>query len=248
MEYYQQLVLQAQTEIAETYYLQGKLAEAADFFQRLLKQDRAGLNKEQIGYKLLNCLAGLGQDAQAVEQSRLFLERHRASAVEPEVRYLLAAGLQRLGQKTEALEQVQRILQRQQHTAEQSPTHWIYWQQRAGNHIANQLYQEGDFVSALMVYSALADLNSAPEWRLPVWYQMGLAFEKLEQPRKAIELYTRIVDVQKELATPAGPGLQTVMDMAGWRLEFLGWQTETKTKLSTFVAPPAQPNPASSTP
>src|SRR5208337_2458386 len=36
MDYYKKLVLQAQIEIADTYYQEGKYEEAADFFRRLL--------------------------------------------------------------------------------------------------------------------------------------------------------------------------------------------------------------------
>ncbi len=39
MDYYKKLVLQAQTEIADTYYLEGKFDEAADFFSRILKTE-----------------------------------------------------------------------------------------------------------------------------------------------------------------------------------------------------------------
>src|SRR5436190_23521499 len=35
LEYYQRLVLKAKTEIAETYYIQGKYADAADYYLRL---------------------------------------------------------------------------------------------------------------------------------------------------------------------------------------------------------------------
>ena len=60
-DYYQRLVLQAQTEIADTYYIQGKFTEAADFFGRILKQNSGELNRPQIHFKFVRCLSSLGR-------------------------------------------------------------------------------------------------------------------------------------------------------------------------------------------
>ena len=61
MDYYKKLVLQAQSEIADTYYQQGEYAEAADFFTRLLKADDMGLNKPHVEVKLIRSLSSLEQ-------------------------------------------------------------------------------------------------------------------------------------------------------------------------------------------
>lgn len=226
VEYFQRLVLQAQLEIADTYFTQGKLADAADFFSRLLKQEAPGLNEPEARYKLIRCYAGMQRHEDTVTQARLFLEEHTGSKAEAEVRFLLAGALAQLGQKNEALEQALRIMQTQQSQAEALPSDWAYWQQRTGNQIANQLYEEGDFLSALMLYSKLAELNSAPAWQLPVRYQIGLVYEKLQQPEKAAATYNQILASQKDLAKEPGPGLQTVLEMAKWRADFLNWQIE----------------------
>src|SRR5437867_8619293 len=88
------------------------------------------------------------------------------------------------------------------------------------------MYNEGDYMNALEIYSVLAALNQKPGWQLPVWYQTGLVYEKLHQPQKAIETYARIVARQKDLASEASPGLKTVLDMAQWRHDFLNWQAQ----------------------
>ena len=103
---------------------------------------------------------------------------------------------------------------------------WTYWQRRAGNDIGNQLYEEGDYLNALLVYSALSALDTALPWQLPVYYQMGLIYERLQQPLKASETYGRILAREKELASGSNPALQTVVDMARWRMQFLDWQTQ----------------------
>ena len=224
--YYQRLVLHAQTEIAETYYLQGKYEEAAEFFKRLLKLHPSELNKTQIDFKLLRCAAASTNHSQVVAQAKEFLSHYPAAGEEPEVRFLLANSLKQLGQNKEAVQQVLLLLKSQQSAEEKKPVVWIYWQQRAGNQIANQMYQEGDYIDALEIYSALAPLDPSPTWQLPVWYQMGLSYERLQQPEKASATYASISAREKELASEASPGLKAVLDMAKWRHEFLDWQTQ----------------------
>ena len=47
IEYHKKLVVQAQTEIAETYFLEAKFAEAAEYFSRILKAGEAELNRSR---------------------------------------------------------------------------------------------------------------------------------------------------------------------------------------------------------
>ena len=224
--YYQRLVLQAQTEVADTHYMQGNFREAADFFSRLLVQETPELNKAQIQFKLIISLAKLSRHGETIGQAREFLRAYPAAAEEPEVRFLLAAALERAGQKSEALREVLFLLSTQYHWADQNPKSWAYWQQRAGNEIGNQLYQQADFTGALEVYAALAGLNDSPDWQWPVWYQMGLIYERLRQPAKAVDRYSAIAARQKDLGSGTSPGLQTIVEMAKWRSQVLAWQAE----------------------
>ena len=104
------------------------------------------------------------------------------------------------------------------------PEVWTYWQQRVGNEIGNQLYQEGDYVKALEVYQTLAKLDESPAWQMPVNYQVGITYEKLLQPENAMVAYRTITNAAPTLGTNVSPGLQTVADMARWRLNFLQFQ------------------------
>jgi tetratricopeptide (TPR) repeat protein len=125
--YYQRLVLQAQTEIADTYYLEGKHAEAADFFQRLLKLDSPELNRVQIQFKLIRALAALDRPAEVVAQAQDFIERYANALEQPEARFQLATALKQLGRNREAMRQVLVLLESQQSSARQNPDNWIYW-------------------------------------------------------------------------------------------------------------------------
>jgi tetratricopeptide (TPR) repeat protein len=126
------------------------------------------------------------------------------------------------------------LLQDQQTQAGTHPATWAYWQQRTGNEVANQLYKEGDYLRALEVYSNLSGLNTNVDWQLPVWYQIGLTYERLQQPVKALGQYTQIVARQPEVGTNAAPNLRTILDMARWRQQYLGWQTNAETITREF--------------
>ncbi|MBI4326259.1 MAG: hypothetical protein HY674_13490 [Chloroflexi bacterium] len=244
IDYYQRLVLQAQTEIADTYYLEGKHAEAADFFQRLLKLDSPELNRVQIQFKLIRSWADLGRHTEVVAQAQDFIERYASAVEQPEVRFQLATALKQLGRNREAMRQVLVLLESQQSTARQAPENWIYWQQRTGNEIANQLYREGDYLSALEIYMNLSELNKSPAWQLPVWYQIGLVFERLEQPQKASEIYGRVIGREKELTEQnAAPSLLAMVEMAKWRKDYLSWHTTAeRTSLEIRRASAASPS------
>jgi tetratricopeptide (TPR) repeat protein len=224
-DYYKRLVLQAQTEIADTYHLQGKLVEAADFFGRILKQESAELNRPLIRFKLIRCLAGLNRHAEVVAQCAKYFEQYPDATEVAELRFLCATSLRQLGRSGEALTQVLKLLQAQEATAQANPDNWIYWQQRAGNQIANQLYVDGDYLRALEIYQHLAALDHSVAWQMPVLYQIGLIYERLRQPQKAAESFALIIARERELLSLGDdPTLKTVLGMAKWRKEQLTWQ------------------------
>lgn len=224
LDYYSALVLEAQTEIAETHYLMGQFNDAADFYSRLIKQNDPALNRPQAQFRLIRSLMAVGTNDEAAVQAQDFLSRYPEAPEQPEVRFYLAQALKKTGHNGEALQQVLVLLQEEKVKTEDHPEMWAYWQQRAGNEVANQLYREGDYVRALDIYINLAQLDSAPAWQLPVKYQIGLTYERLQQPQKAVEAYNDILKIEPELGTNATPGQKAVFEMARWRTGFLGWQ------------------------
>lgn len=240
LDYYQRMVLLAQTEIADTYYLQGKYEEATDFFKRLLKLDARELNKSQIQYKLIRGLAYLNRETEVISQAQDFLGRYPGAAEAPEARFLLATSLKKLGRTRDALQQVMQLLESQQSRAAKNPENWFYWQQRTGNEIANQLFKEGDYANALEVYLNLAQINPSAAWQVPVQYQIGLVFERLGSPPKASESYQRVLAHEGEVATNGTPSLKAIMEMAKWRKDYLKWETNADQARREFlVTPPA---------
>jgi tetratricopeptide (TPR) repeat protein len=224
LDYYKNLVLQAQVEIAETYYRAGKFKDAVDYFSRLLAQENPALDRAQVEFRLIRSLEALQRHDEASSQALDFLAHFPDSPEAPEVRYHLAQAYQGQHRNTEALQQVKLFLKAEHDQSTNDPAVWAYWQQRMGNEIGNELYQEGDYVKALEVYQALAQLDPTPAWQLPARYQVALTYEKLLQPRLAMEAYRNVLtNSAAGLGTNLTPNLKAITDMAAWRLNFLEW-------------------------
>lgn len=227
-DYYRKLVLQSQAEVAETLALQNRHAEAAEAFARLLKEESPALNRPRVHYRYVLALEAQGRHAEAAAQAQDFLVHHPNAPEQAELRFLLATTLKKLGRNDDALRQVLLLLQSQQTLAHTDPATLAYWQQRAGNEIANRLYQEGDFLHALDLYLNLLPLSPTPAWQLPVLYQIGLVYERLEQPARAISSYDDLLARQPQPDPNAPPSLVALVDMARWRRDFLTWRSQTQ--------------------
>jgi len=224
LPYYKNIVLQAQEEIAETHYEMGKFKDAADYYTRLLTQNDPALDRAQIQFRLIRSFEAINKHEEAATQAQDFLKHFPDSLEEPEVRYHLAQAYKGENRTTEALQEIKTFLKDEHDKTTNNPAVWAYWQQRVGNEIGNQLYQEGDYVKALQVYLALTQLDPAPAWQLPARYQVGLTYEKLLQPQLAMEAYRNILtNSVASQGTNTSPGLKSVVEMAGWRLNFLEW-------------------------
>jgi len=92
--------------------------------------------------------------------------------------------------------------------------------------MAARLYQDGDYVRALDIYLNLAELDESPDWQFPVFYQVALIYERLDQPALAIETYQKIIDRESELTEYARPGTKATVEMSKWRRDFIGWKLE----------------------
>lgn len=237
-DHYKLMVLKAQTEIADTYYISGEFKSATDFYDRLLELDSVLLNKPLILYKLIRCLGYQERYTEVIARSESFIRQYPDADEHPEIRFIFANTLKKLGRNADALEQVLQLLESERSRGGKDPDRWIYWQQRTGNEIGNQLYREGDYMSAMEIYVNLSSLSGSPQWQLPIWYQMGLIYEKLEQPAMGVEVYTRIVDRTKELGANPTAGMKTLIDMAKWRIKFIKWQLKAEqASLGNYNAP-----------
>jgi tetratricopeptide (TPR) repeat protein len=243
LDYYKNLVLQAQTEIADTYYIQGQFSDSAEFYTKLLKADSPSLNKRQIEFKLIRSLSFLtNQTDETVSRCQKFLERFPDFTDVPEVRFVLAHAYTSAGRNSDALKQVLMLLQSQEANARNNPELWSYWRRRTGNEIANQLYKEGDYVDALQIYQNLAALDTAPAWQAPALYQVGLVFEQLQQWQRATDTYDQILARRAELTGSNAPAsLTSICDMALWRKNYIDWLQKARATDQEFQHSNLQP-------
>jgi len=224
MDYYKRLVLRAQIEIAETYYEEGKYHEASDFYSRILKSDTTGANPEELQLKQVRSLANLTNYSETIAAAQVFLDHYTNSANIPEIRFILASALKDVGRTHESMKQVLLLLQSQQENIKKDPETWVYWQRRAGNEIANQFYKDGNYLEALEIYRSLAALDNSAAWQVPVFYQVGLVYEQLQQWKMATDTYDGIMKRQTEMAaTNTPPTLTSLFEMAKWRKDYVLW-------------------------
>jgi len=224
IDYYKNLVLQAQTEIADTYYIQGKYSESANYYTLLLNADSPALNKQQIEFKLIRSLSFSTNRDDTISRAEKFLEKFPDYPDVPEIRFILSSAYTGAGRNSAALKQVLLLLQSQVTNSHTNPELWTYWQRRTGNEIANQLYKEGDYLDALQIYQSLAALDSDPAWQAPALYQVGLVFEQLQQWQRASDTYNQILARRPELTgSNAPPSLTSLYSMAQWRKDYIAW-------------------------
>jgi tetratricopeptide (TPR) repeat protein len=98
------------------------------------------------------------------------------------------------------MEQFQLLLEAVELAPPERLTRWMPWKLRVGNELANQFYLEGDYLSSVSLYRALAKSNAEGQTRQSFQYQVGLCEERLGQVEEAIKTYQQIVDAP---ATPS---------------------------------------------
>lgn len=242
---YRQLAKTAQFEIAETHFQAGNYEEASRFYTRLRLLDLATVDRARAHFKSAYALflAEDYQKASATLQS--YMEQYQEDENIPEARYLLAISYRRLQRPQDALNEALNLLRTEKIRTEKDPRRWAYWQRKTGNQIANEFYDQGDYASALTIYTTLAELSTEATWKLPILYQMGICLERQGHIPMAIANYQMILDGLE--AAKADPATQSelidLQHMATWRIEQISWQNNSEQRLHLLlpVAPPAKP-------
>lgn len=238
--HYRRTVRTAQFEIAETHLSTGNYAEAIKFFNRLNQLDLAPADRARARFKAAHARLLAGEDLAAVTALRTFIELEPAAEHNPEARFLLATVLAKLGRHEESLQVTLDLLKHELERNSLNAPAWLAWQRRTGNQLANQFYNRNDYTGALLLFRALAALDTVPEWRLPILYHIGLCEERLAQHAAALEVYREIAKVAGEKPVPA---VADVVRMAAWRADQLGWFTRSQADLGELGPPPLPPAP-----
>ena len=220
---YQQVSHRAQLEIAETFFEMGSYDQAAKFFKRLLRIQLVEEDHQNVLFKYAYTIYLAGDYQESIPNMRSFLNNYPDSELAPETRYLLSETYMRLNDPKSALKETLELLTSEVSKINTNPANWLYWKKRTGNRLANQFYQEANFMDALTIYRAMVDISEDPTWTWPVLYQVGLCYEKLDMKPKAIETYKKISDGEKLMseADKKDPTLSSILEMALWRADRL---------------------------
>ena len=190
---YRSLVLLAQTEIADTFLMAGQFDRAADYYRRVLKLGDSDLNEAQVRLKLVKAVFELKDWKGVLAEGQQCIEKAALSSQIAEVRFLMAEANKKLGMYREAIQQTLELLNTEQKRAGKDPDNWAYWQKRTGNKLANELYEQGDYLNALLIYETLFKIPGDAEWHSQALYQIGLIYERMFQPDRASAAYTEII-------------------------------------------------------
>jgi len=220
---YQQVSHRAQLEIAETFFEMGSYDQAAKFFKRLLRIQLVEEDHQNVLFKYAYTLYLAGDYQESIPSMRSFLKDFSESELAPETRYLLSETYMRLNDPKSALKETLELLTAEVSKINTNPATWLYWKKRTGNRLANQFYQEANYLDALTIYRAMVDISGDPTWVWPVLYQVGLCYEKLDMKPKAIESYQKIIDGEKKMSEEdkKDPTLGSILEMSMWRMDRL---------------------------
>jgi tetratricopeptide (TPR) repeat protein len=250
---YRQLAKTAQFEIAETHFQAGNYEEASRFYTRLRLLDLATVDRARAHFKSAYALF-LAEDFQKASATlQAYMEQYPDDDNVPEARYLLAISYRRLQRAQDALNEALNLLRTEKIRTQKDPRRWAYWQRKTGNQIANEFFDQGDYASALTIYTTLSELSTEDTWKLPILYQMGICLERQGHIPMAIANYQMILDsLQSAKGDPATRSeLIDLQRMATWRIEQISWQNNSEQRLHLLlpVAPPVAPQlPASPAP
>ena len=242
-ENYKQLTQRAQFEIAETYFVSGDCQQADKFFSLLKRLNLNHDDKARAEFKSIYCHYLLNDYDSVIILARQFIKAFADTTYVPECRYVLATALRRVNRTQEATDEVMALLRNEKPKEKADPKNWAYWQKKTGNQIANDLYQQTEFVKALTIYQALAKLDTAPEWQLPVVYQIGLCFERLRLLNRSLEAYHFITEECKKSqtgGTQLPSSIETLRDMAEWRSDQVAWMQTTDLQLQGLLGEKAK--------
>lgn len=240
---YRQLAKTAQFEIAETLFQAGDYEEASRFYSRLKLLDLATVDRARAHFKSAYALFLANDFTKAAPTLLAYMEQYPDDENVPEARYLLAISYRRIQRPQEALNEALNLLRTEKARTEKDPRRWAYWQRKTGNQIANEFYDQGDYASALTIYSTLAELAPEITWKLPILYQMGICQERLGHIPLAIANYQTIID---SMRAPQGDAanrteLSDLERMATWRMQQISWQENSETRLHLLI-PAALPS------
>jgi len=235
--------LQAKLKIGNALFESGRNEEAAGIYSRLKLLDLSADDQAFVLFRAAELLFRNSHHDAAIEAGKQFLVDYPASALVGDCHRLIVQALDASGRQDEAIQATLELLRATRKETGSDLAFANSWKMKAGNDLANVLYSRGEYLRALRIYQALADRSSDPAWKLSAIYQIGLCFERLQEPRRALEAYRYIInatipeaDPLKGSSSPREISLSHLKESADWHARHIEWQVSLATKLYPILA------------
>lgn len=217
---------QARFELAEMVTEQGRIEEGAGIYRKIELLDLSPEDRLTVRFRLACAAYEIRDYTTAVESFAALRGEAPEGPYRPESAYYLASGLKVLGREREAFDVVLELLGSQMTDNPADRDQSVYWKRRTGNELANQFYQQGEYLTALTLYQSLARLSDDGDWRWPAVYQIGLCFEHLELPKRALEAYDAIIEGMPVKDGDLVRADVSLHDLAKWRRDHVKWMLD----------------------
>lgn len=229
-----ELSREAMKEIANAFFEVGDYQQAAQYYARIKLLDMPPEERAFVLSRVVQILYRKKEYASAIEVGRDFLKQFPDSEQAPGCWQIVIQSLDASGKRDEAIQDTLGLLRATQKDGKKVDEKSMYWKMKSGNDLANILYSRGEYLRALNIYQAIAGINRNPLWVSPTVYQIGLCFERLQQPLRALEAYRYVVENAlpkakegESLEVPQRENLEHLRDLAQWRVQHLEWLIET---------------------
>ena len=236
---YKRLARKAQKSIADTHYQKEEYSDAIKFYRRLNQLKLPNDLTAEIKFKMINSYFQLKEYDRVITDAKLFIEKYPQSSFLPEAYFVISKAYYETKRSKDSVNSVIKLLKTPQLTEETNWENWEYWQKRTANQLAKEFYKQGDYLGTLKIYQTMVTLKDSPEWQWPVIYQMGLCFERLQMPPKAITAYEMILtgDSWKDVDYEMTETMSYLKEMSQWRLDNLNWLIDADRQFQLITFP-----------
>ncbi len=235
---------EAMLKIGNAHFESGQYVKAAGIYSRLKLLDLSPEDQAFVLFRAAELLFRTKEYDAAIDAGKQFLAEFPTSALVGDCHRLIVQSLDASGRQDEAIQVTLDILRAAKTETGGDLVLANSWKMKAGNDLANVLYARGEYLRALHIYQTLANLSNDPAWKLAVIYQIGLCFERLKEPRRALETYRYIAnatipaaDPAKAPSSPREISLNSLKESAEWHARHIEWLVSVGTKLYPILAP-----------
>lgn len=233
---FKHLTLKAQLEIADTYFITKEYDKAIKLFKRLQLLDITDEERQRVDFKLSYAYFYIKDNQEVIRLLNKFLSDYPDSTLSPESHFLLANAYEQMNHADQAIKEAFNLI-RHKDIQSSNKGLWYYWAKKTANHLANNFYEQEDYISALKIYQAMVSFASSADWQAPIVYQIGRCFERLQKFDKAKQAYEILISGEewKDQVITETESLKSFKQSAQWRLENIQWLQKNQNDIQSIL-------------